>query len=116
MRVKRGNVARKRRKKVLKANKGFRGSGSRLFRVAAKMAFIRSLVNAYKHRRKRKSDFRRLWTQRINAAVREEGLTYSRFIGALKKLNINLDRKVLAELAVNDKETFKKIVEQAKAA
>lgn len=116
MRVKRGNVARKRRKKILKANKGFRGSQHRLFRVAGKIAFIRALVHAYYDRRKKKSNFRRLWTQRINAASREQGMTYSRFIAALKKLNISLDRKILAELAVSDRDTFNKIVEQAKTA
>jgi len=116
MRVKRGFVARRRRKKILKANKGFRGSSRRLFKAAAKVMFVRSLVHAYYDRRKKKSNFRRLWTQRINAATRAEGVTYSRFIAGLKKIDVQLNRKMLAEIAVTDKETFKELVSKVKSA
>jgi large subunit ribosomal protein L20 len=113
VRVKRGNVAKGKRKKVLKRASGFRGSLSRLFR-SAKQAVIRAQDYATKHRRKRKGDFRSLWITRINAAVREYGITYGMLINGLKKAKIAVDRKILAELAVNDKETFKKLVEAAK--
>lgn len=115
MRVKRGNVARNRRKKVLKKAKGFRGSGHRLFRAAANIAVIRAGVYAYRDRRKRKTTFRQLWIQRINAIVRDYGLSYSKFIGLLNKANIKINRKLLAELAVRDAETFSQIVKSVKA-
>ena len=109
-RVKRGNVARKRRKKVLKLAKGFRGSHSRLFRVANQQV-MKALRNAYRDRRKRKRDFRRLWIVRINAAVRQEGISYSQLTGNLKKANIQINRKMLAQMAVLDPEGFSKVVQ-----
>jgi large subunit ribosomal protein L20 len=114
-RVKRGNVARKRRKKILKMAKGFRGSHSRLFRVANQQV-MKALRNAYRDRRKRKRDFRRLWITRINAATRANGLSYSQFIGKLKKANVEINRKMMAQLAVMDPLAFAKIVEIAKNA
>ncbi len=111
-RVKRGNVARKRRKKVLKLAKGFRGSHSKLFRTANQQV-MKALRNAYRDRRRRKRDFRRLWIARINAAARLNGTTYSRLIGDLKTSNIEINRKMLAQLAVLAPESFTKIVEQA---
>ena len=114
-RVKRGNVARKRRKKILKLAKGFRGSHSKLFRTANQQV-MKALRNAYRDRRKRKRDFRRLWITRINAAARLEGISYSQLTGKLKKSNIELNRKMLAQIAMLDPEAFKKVVEIAKAA
>jgi large subunit ribosomal protein L20 len=111
-RVKRGNVARNRRKKVLKLAKGFRGSHSRLFRTANQQV-MKALRSSYRDRRKRKRDFRRLWIVRINAAARQHGMSYSQLTGNLKKANILLNRKVLAQLAVLDPETFQKVVETA---
>lgn len=111
-RVKRGNVARNRRKKVLKLAKGFRGSHSRLFRTANQQV-MKALRNSYRDRRKRKRDFRRLWIVRINAAARQQGMSYSQLTGNLKKANILLNRKVLAQLAVLDPATFQKVVEVA---
>ena len=111
-RVKRGNVARKRRKKVLKLAKGFRGSHSKLFRTANQQV-MKALRNAYRDRRRRKRDFRRLWIARINAAARLNGTTYSRLIGDLKASNIEINRKMLAQLAVLAPESFTKIVELA---
>ncbi len=113
-RVKRGTKARKRRKKVLKNAKGFFGSRSKLFRPA-KQAVMKSLDNAYRDRRRRKRDFRRLWITRINAAARQEGLSYSRFINGLKQADVEIDRKIMADLAVNDQEAFAELVEIAKA-
>ena len=113
VRVKRGNVARNRRKKLLKRAKGFRGSLSRLFRPAHQ-AVIRAMDYATKQRRKKRGNFRAIWIARINAAVREAGMTYGQFINGLKKANIKIDRKMLSELAVNDKEVFKKIIKKAK--
>ncbi len=112
MRVKRGFKARRRRKKVLKLAKGFRGGHSKLFRTAADTV-DRSLRYAYRDRRQRKRDFRRLWVVRINAAARMNKLSYSKFIQGLKLAKINLDRKVLAELAVSDPAGFTKIAELA---
>ncbi|WP_299485308.1 50S ribosomal protein L20 [Acaryochloris sp. IP29b_bin.137] len=109
-RVKRGNVARKRRKKILKLAKGFRGSHSRLFRIANQQV-MKALRNAYRDRRKRKRDFRRLWIARINAATRQHGVSYSQFMGQLKRANIQLNRKMLAQLAATDPDSFSKIVE-----
>jgi large subunit ribosomal protein L20 len=115
MRVKRGNVLQKRHKKIIKYAKGFRGSKSRLF-VAANQAVMQAWKNAYRDRRKRKRDFRSLWITRINAACRLNGISYSAFINLLSKSGIDLNRKVLAELAVHDKEAFAKLVETAKKA
>jgi large subunit ribosomal protein L20 len=114
-RVKRGNVARKRRKKILKLAKGFRGSHSKLFRTANQQV-MKALRNAYRDRRKRKRDFRRLWITRINAASRQHGLSYSQLTGKLKKANVGLNRKMLAQLAMLDPQTFAKVVEVAKQA
>ncbi|MCS7245041.1 MAG: 50S ribosomal protein L20 [candidate division WOR-3 bacterium] len=115
MRVKTGFVRRRKHKKILKLAKGYYLSKSKVFRRANEQV-IRSLYYSYIHRKERKRDFRKLWIMRINAAVREFGLNYSRFIHALRKLNINLNRKVLSEMAINEPEAFKKIVEQAKIA
>ncbi len=112
-RVKRGSRGRKRRKKVLKAAKGFIGSRSTLFRPA-KQAVNKSLQYAYRDRRQKKREFRRLWITRINAAARQNGLPYSRFINGLKQADIEIDRKMLADLAVNDKDAFSELVEVAK--
>ena len=114
-RVKRSVVARARHKKVLKQAKGYRGARSRVYRVA-KQAVIKAGQYAYRDRRQRKRDFRGLWIVRINAAAREFGLTYSQFMNGLRKAAIEIDRKMLAELAVNQKEAFAAIVEQSKAA
>ena len=111
-RVKRGNVARKRRKKILKLAKGFRGSHSRLFKMANQQV-MKALRNAYRDRRKRKRDFRRLWIARINAATRQHGISYSKFMGQLKQADIQLNRKMLAQLAATDPDSFSKIVELA---
>ncbi len=112
MRVKRGFKARKRRKKVLKLAKGFRGGRSKLFRTAAD-AVDKALMYAYRDRRVRKRDFRRLWIARINAATRMNNLSYSKFIHGLKLADVRLDRKVLAELAVSDPSGFSKIASLA---
>jgi len=111
-RVKRGNVARKRRKKILKLAKGFRGSHSRLFR-AANQQVMKALRYAYADRRKRKRDFRRLWITRINAAARLHGMSYSQLIGNLKKADIQINRKMLAQMAILDPTGFGKVVELA---
>ena len=113
-RVKRGVQTKKRHKKVLKQAKGYRGARSRTYKVA-KQAVMRAGQYAYRDRRVKKRVFRSLWIVRINAAARDNGLTYSQLIAGLKKANIDLDRKVLASLAVNDKEAFSLIVEQAKS-
>jgi large subunit ribosomal protein L20 len=114
-RVKGGNTTRKRRQKILKLAKGFRGGRSKLYRTA-KNAVIKALTYAYRDRRRRKRDFRRIWVIRINAAVREHGLSYSRFIYGLKKANIRLDRRVLANLAIEDSQAFADIVSVVKSA
>ncbi|MEA5418628.1 50S ribosomal protein L20 [Spirulina sp. CCNP1310] len=111
-RVKRGNVARKRRKKILKLAKGFRGSHSRLFRTANQQV-MKALRNAYRDRRRRKRDFRRLWIVRINAAARQHDISYSQLINKLKIANVELNRKMLAQLAVIDPDAFAKVVETA---
>ena len=108
MRVKRGFKARKRRQKVLKLAKGFRGGRSKLFRTAAD-SVDKALSYAYRDRKQRKRQFRRLWIARINAAARMNDLSYSRFIGGLKKAGVDLDRKVLAELAISDPSGFSQI-------
>jgi len=112
-RVKGGPKTRKRRKKILKMAKGYVGGRSRLFRTAVD-AVHRALVYAYRDRRRRKRDFRRLWITRINAAARLHGISYSCLMDALKKAHIELDRKILADLAVNDPASFSKIAEMAK--
>lgn len=104
-RVKRGVTARARHKKVLKQAKGYYGARSRVYRVA-KQAVIKAGQYAYRDRRQRKRQFRALWIVRINAAAREFGLSYSRFIAGLNKASVAIDRKVLADLAVRDKEAF----------
>lgn len=114
MRVKRGNVLQKRHKKIIKYAKGFRGSKSRLF-IAANQAVMQAWKNAYRDRRKRKRDFRSLWIVRINAACRAHGLSYSSFMNGLQKANIGLNRKILADLAVNDRAAFDKLIEMARA-
>jgi large subunit ribosomal protein L20 len=114
-RVKRGNVARKHRNKILKLAKGFRGSHSKLFRVANQQV-MKALRNAYRDRKKKKRDFRRLWIARVNAASRQHGLSYSQLIGGLKKANIQLNRKMLAQLAIQDAASFEQIVKLAIAA
>ncbi len=113
-RVKRGVTAKKRHKKILKLAKGYYGARSRVFRVA-KQAVIKAGQYAYRDRKQRKRQFRALWIARINAAARQHGISYSRFINGLKKAKIELDRKVLADIAVFDKEAFAKLAEQAKA-
>ncbi len=115
MRVKTGTVRRKRHKKILKMAKGFYSGRRKHFRKA-KEQVERSLVYAFRDRKQKKRDFRKLWIIRINAACRLNDISYSRFINGLKKVGIELDRKVLADLAMNEPETFAKLVEQAKAA
>ena len=114
-RVSRGVTARAKHKKVFKRAKGYYGRRKNVFRVAVQ-AVERGMQYAYRDRKKRKSDFRGLWIQRINAAVRMHGLTYSQFINGLKKATIEIDRKILAELAVNQPEEFKALVEKAQSA
>lgn len=111
-RVKRGNVARKRRKKILKLAKGFRGSHSKLFRTANQQV-MKALRYAYRDRRNRKRDFRRLWITRINAAARLNGISYSKLVGQMKIANIDINRKMLAQMAVLDPDGFAKVVETA---
>ena len=111
-RVKRGNVARKRRNKILRLAKGFRGSHSKLFRTANQQV-MKSLRYAYRDRRNRKRDFRRLWITRINAASRMHGVSYSQLVGQLKRSNIDINRKMLAQMAVLDPDGFAKVVEVA---
>ncbi len=113
-RVKRGSRKRNRRKKVLKSTKGYRGVGNRLYRLANER-LLKAMWYAYRDRRQRKRDFRRLWITRINAAARQRGLSYSRFMHGLKEAGIEINRKMLADLAVNDPDTFGHLVEQARA-
>jgi len=113
-RVKRGVTARARHKKVIAQAKGFRGRRKNVFRIA-KEAVMKAGQYQYRDRRNKKREFRALWIARINAAVREVGMTYSVFMNGLKKASIDIDRKVLADLAVYDKAAFGKIAEQAKA-
>lgn len=113
-RVKRGVIARRRHKKVLGRAKGYYNARRKVFRVA-KQAVIKAGQYAYRDRRNRKRDFRKLWIVRINAAAREHGLSYSRFMNGLKRSAIELDRKVLADIAVHDKAGFAKLAESAKA-
>ena len=112
-RVKGGTVARKRRKKVLKLAKGYFGSKHLLYKTAHEQV-MNSLMYAYRDRKKRKSDFRKLWISRINAAARMHGMSYSQFMNGLKKSNVSLNRKVLADLAIHDDAAFQALVSQAK--
>ncbi len=112
-RVKRGNVARKRRNKILRLAKGFQGSNGSLFRTANQRV-MKALCNAYRDRKRRKRDFRRLWIARINAAARLNGISYSKLIGNLKKSDIRLNRKMLSQLAIFDPQNFKTIVTSIK--
>lgn len=114
-RVKGAMMTRKRRKKILKLAKGYFGAKSKLFRTANE-AVMKSLTYAYIGRKQKKRDFRSLWITRISAACSQNGINYSRFINGLKKAGINLNRKVLAELAVSDPAAFTALVEKAKAA
>ena len=114
-RVKRGVQARARHKKVLAKAKGYYGARRKVYRVA-KQAVIKAGQYAYRDRRQRKRQFRRLWIARINAGARELGMSYSRMIDGLTKASIEVDRKVLSELAINNKEAFAALVEKAKAA
>ncbi|AQS58964.1 50S ribosomal protein L20 [Desulforamulus ferrireducens] len=113
-RAKSSVVSRKRHRKILKLAKGYRGSRSKLFRVA-NQAVMKALFYAYRDRRQKKRDFRKLWIARINAATRMNGLSYSRFINGLKKAGVEVNRKMLADLAVNDTKAFNQLVEVAKA-
>ncbi len=113
-RVKRGVTARARHKKVLALAKGFRGRRKNVYRIA-KQAVMKAGQYAYRDRRAKKREFRRLWIARINAGSRALGLTYSKFIAGIKKASIEIDRKVLADMAVNDPAAFASIVEKAKA-
>ena len=115
MRIKRGVNAHKKRIKVFKAAKGYRGSKSKLYTLA-KQQLLKSGHYAYVGRKNKKRDFRSLWITRINAGVREYGMSYSKFMDGLKKAGIELDRKSLSEIAIQDKTTFATLVEKAKAA
>jgi large subunit ribosomal protein L20 len=114
-RVKRGNVARKHRNKILKLAKGFRGAHSKLYRIANQQV-MKALRNAYRDRKKKKRDFRRLWIARINAAARQHGMSYSQLIGNMKKADIQLNRKMLAQIAILDPASFEQVVKLAAAA
>lgn len=113
VRVKRGYVARRRRKKVLQRASGFRGAMSRLYRIADQ-AVKHALNYSYRDRRRRKRDMRSLWIVRLNAAARQNGLSYSQFINRLKQKDVLLDRKILSDIAIFDQDTFTKIVEYVK--
>lgn len=113
VRVKRGNIARKRRKKILKLAKGFRGSHSKLFRTANQQV-MKALIYNYRGRKQKKRLFRRLWIVRINAAVRQHQINYSQFMALLKKNNISLNRKMLSQLAILDEKTFNLVIEKVK--
>ena len=115
MRVKGGSRTRYRHKKIIRQTKGYYGTRHRLFRRANE-AWMKAQVYAYRDRRQRRRDFRRLWITRINAAARQNGLSYNRFIYGLKQAGVALDRKVLADIAVRDAETFTELVEVAKSA
>ena len=114
-RAKSGKVSKNRHKKILKLAKGYRGRAKNCFRIAIEKV-EKALQYAYRDRRNRKRDFRGLWIQRINAAARIHGMVYSQLVGGLKKAAIDIDRKMLSELAVNNPEAFAQIVEQAKSA
>ncbi len=113
-RVKRGVVARRRHRKILNRAKGYYGARRKVYRVA-KQAVIKAGQYAYRDRRQKKRDFRRLWIARINAGAREHGLSYSRFMNGLKKAEIAVDRKMLADLAVHDKPAFKALAQKAQS-
>ena len=113
-RVKGGVTARKRHKRVLKQAKGYYGAKSKLYRPA-NQAVMKSLNYAYSGRKQRKRDFRKLWISRINAAARQNGMNYSTFINGLKKANIEINRKMLSEMAIHDPDGFKELVEIAKS-
>ena len=113
-RAKSSVVSRKRHKKILKLAKGYRGSKSKLFRVANQQV-MKSLVYAYRDRKARKREFRKLWIARINAAARNNGMSYSRFMNGLKKAGVDVNRKMLADLAVNDNSAFVQLVDMAKS-
>jgi len=113
MRAVNGTIHKNRRRKILKATKGFRAGRRRLYRTA-KDAVMKAGMWAYRDRRAKKRDFRKLWIVRINAACRQEGISYSRFMNALKKANIRIDRKNLSEIAVNKPVIFKELVSQVK--
>ena len=113
-RVKGGVNAKKKHNKILKLAKGYRGARSKQYRIA-KQSVMRALASAYAGRKERKSQFRRLWIARINAGTRAEGLSYSKFMNGLKLAGVELNRKVLAELALNDNAAFVKLVELAKS-
>lgn len=113
-RIKRGVHKRKHRRKVLEAASGYRGARSRRFK-AAKEQLLHSMTYSYRDRRDRKGQFRRLWIARINAGAREHGISYNRFIEGLRKAGVEVDRKILAELAVNEPETFASLVATAKS-
>ncbi|MCT4585208.1 MAG: 50S ribosomal protein L20 [Peptostreptococcaceae bacterium] len=113
-RVKKGVTARRRHKKILKLAKGFRGARSKLFRPANQFV-MKALKNAYIGRKLKKRDFRRLWISRINAATRINGLSYSKFMNGLKNAGIQMNRKMLSEMAIHDPEGFKQLVETAKS-
>ncbi|WP_457572380.1 50S ribosomal protein L20 [Desulfovulcanus sp.] len=114
MRVKRGKTAHKRHKKYLKMAKGYRGARSKLYRTARETV-ERALCYAYRDRKQKKRDFRKLWIVRINAAAREYGLSYSRFMSGLNEAGVAVNRKVLADMAVNEKAAFAKLAEMVKA-
>lgn len=113
-RVKSSVPSRRRRKKILKEAKGFRGASSKLLRSAS-VAVDRAQAYAYRDRKVRKREFRRLWITRINAAARQHGLSYSQLIGGMQKAGIELDRKILADMAVNDPTAFERIAQMVKA-
>lgn len=113
-RAKSSVVSRNRHRKILKLAKGYRGSRSKVFRVA-KQAVMKALAYAYRDRRQKKRDFRKLWIARINAATRMNGMSYSRFINGLKKAGVEVNRKMLADLAVNDANAFTQLVQVAKS-
>jgi large subunit ribosomal protein L20 len=115
MRVKRGVTSHRRHRKILKQARGYRGARGRLVRPA-RNAVEKGLKFAYRDRRQRKRQFHRLWIVRINAAAREHGLSYSRFMSGLKRAGLELDRKILAELAISDPDAFAELAERAKAA
>ena len=115
MRVKTGPKTQRRHKKILSLTKGQRGSKHRLFKRGNE-AMMKSLVYAYRDRRNRKRDFRRLWITRINAATRQNGMSYSQFMNGLNKAGVEIDRKMLADIAMHDASSFGKLVETAKAA
>ena len=112
VRVKRGNIARNRRKKILKFAKGFKGAHSRLFRTANGQV-MKALIYSYVGRKRRKQDFKKLWICRVNAAARSEGTNYSKLRNSLKKSSIGLNLKMLAQLSVLDKKTFSKVLQES---